>query len=401
MRLGLRGSGVLVAGLFAVAGCHRSDGPAPHREVAPETQAELPTTDGAIALGNLTAQIHGLETVLARTPRDVEARGQLLALTATRARYTGRVDDLGRGLSLAEEMVRDAPDQADPYLARAGAQATLHRFDAALGDLAEAARRGATPPRLQEARASILQAKGDLTGALALRRAAREAHADLGTLGAEAALLGELGRTDEAETRFRQAAKSYRDVSPFPVAWLFLQEGLMWERAGDAGRSRVFYAEARARLPAYAHAVSHLARLEPPARAVEMLAPVVAASDDPEFELALAEALRRRGDAAPAEKHFAHVEVRYDGLCAEYPEAFAEHAGFFWLDRGNAPERALALAQQNLAVRHTAKAYELGLLAATAAGKPAEACALGAGVAEVPNAPEMLRALAAEACGKR
>ena len=82
-------------------------------------------------------------------------------------------------------------------------------------------------------------------------------------------------------------------------------------------------------------------------------------------------------------------------------EAFAEHAGFFWLDRGNAPERALALAQRNLAVRHTAKAYELGLLAATAAGKPAVACALGAGVAEVPNAPEMLRALAVEACGKR
>ncbi len=219
--------------------------------------------------------------------------------------------------------------------------------------------------------------------------------------GAEAALLGELGRTAEAEARFRQAARSYRDVAAFPVAWLFFQEGLMWERAGDAARARTFYTAARDRLPAYAHAVSHLARLAPPAEAASMLAPIAAASDDPELELVLAEALRKKGDLALAEQRFAHVRDRYDALCAEYPEAFAEHAGFFWLDRGDAPEKALHLAEQNLAIRHTAKAYELALLAATAAGKRAEACQLGAGVAQVPNAPEMLRTLAADACASR
>src|SRR6202012_399871 len=129
--------------VLAMAGCRRQDGagegPAPGGRVGPETQAVLPPTDGAIALGNVVAQIHALEAVLARTPADVDAKGHLLALVSTRARYTGRVDDLGRALTLGEEMVRAAPDQADAYLARAGALAALHRFDAALADLAEAA----------------------------------------------------------------------------------------------------------------------------------------------------------------------------------------------------------------------------------------------------------------------
>src|SRR5205823_5600071 len=132
-----------------------------------------------------------------------------------------------------------------------------------------------------------------------------------------------------------------------------------------------------------------------------LLAPVAAVSDDPEIELALAEALRKSGASAEAARHLAHVEARYDELCAQLPEAFAEHAGWFWLDQGKAPEKALALARQNLAIRRTAKAYELGILAATAARKPAVACEIGRGVARVPNASEMLRRIAAEACQKR
>jgi hypothetical protein len=45
--------------------------------------------------------------------------------------------------------------------------------------------------------------------------------------------------------------------------------------------------------------------------------------------------------------------------------------------------------------------YELGILAATAAGKPTEACEIGKGVAKVVNASEMLRRIAVEACWKR
>jgi tetratricopeptide (TPR) repeat protein len=396
--------------LLGASACHRTGGaPAPGADagaaardpIHPETQAELPTTDGAIALGNLEAQIRAQEAALARMPADLGTKQHLVTLVAMRGQYLGRIADRERALALADEMVAAAPGAAQPYLARASARSSLHRFEAALADLAEAEKHKARPPELRSLRASIREAQGDLEGALALRRAAREARADIGTLGTEAALLGELGRYAEAEERFREAAKSYPDVSPFAVAWLFFQEGLMWERAGEPARAKAFHAEALARFPVYAQAAAHLARLVPPARGIELLTPVVAASDDPELELVLAEILRKKGDGDEAERRLSHVQVRYEELCARYPEAFAEHAGWFWLDQGKAPEKALALARQNLAVRRTAKAYELGILAATAAGKPAEACEIGAGVAKVANASEMLRRIAAEACQRR
>jgi hypothetical protein len=174
----------------------------------------------------------------------------------------------------------------------------------------------------------------------------------------------------------------------------------MWERAGRASRARAFYASANERLPIYAHAASHLARLEAAPRAIELLTPI-AATDDPEFELALAQRLRDKGDAAEADKRLTHVRVRYDELVAKHPEAFAEHAGWFWLDEGKDPKKALDLAKKNLAVRRTGKAYELAVLAGVAAGARDEACAIGTEGAKQPRASEMLRGAVANACEKR
>src|SRR5258708_31332451 len=42
---------------------------------------------------------------------------------------------------------------------------------------------------------------------------------------------------DEARPIFLRANREYRGISPFPVAWLFLQEGLFLERAGDPARA--------------------------------------------------------------------------------------------------------------------------------------------------------------------
>jgi hypothetical protein len=154
-------------------------------------------------------------------------------------------------------------------------------------------------------------------------------------------------------------------------------------------------------LPIYAHAVSHFALLEAPARAIELLTPVVATADDPEFELALSQRLRDKGDVAEAERRLAHVRTRYDELVDRHPEAFADHAGWFWLDDGKDPAKALALAKKNLAVRTNGKAYELAVLAGIAAGSRDEACRLGTEGAKQPHASEMLRGIVGDACAKR
>ena len=171
----------------------------------------------------------------------------------------------------------------------------------------------------------------------------REQSRTIATLGAEAALLGEMRRFDDAERLYGQAALAYRDVSPFPVAWLFFQAGLTWERAGKAERARAFYTEAIARLPMYAHAASHLALLEAPAQGAARLEPIVVASDDPEIEMVYAQRLRDRGDGAEAERRFAHVRARMlpaiDELRARHPDriivavSHQHRAPDYWVDR--------------------------------------------------------------------
>jgi tetratricopeptide (TPR) repeat protein len=395
--------------LFVLPGCSpkksvpaSADAGAEARDtVVPPGPNQSSTTNGGIAFGNLNGQISALEQDIAHDPGHIEARIALAGLLGVRGLYVSKVADYERALELTESAVRDAPEKGEAYVARAAARSTLHRFPEALADLDEAERRGLKSSATRTARASIVQAKGDLDGALALRHAASEADAGISTLGAEAALLGELGRHDEASKMFHQALASYRNVSPFPVAWILFQEGLMWERAGLAPRAKAFYAAARERLPIYAHAASHLAQLEPPERAVELLTPVVAASDDPEFELGLSQRLRDKGDIAGAEARLARVRARYDELVDKHPEAFADHAGWFWLDEGKDPARALVLAKKNLAVRANSKAYELAVLAAIAAGSRDEACRLGTEGVKQPHAPSMLRGIVQGACAKR
>ena len=374
--------------------------PAAEDSHLPPSRQALPTTSGTIAFGNLEAQIRGIDEALARDPKNIDRRLSLVELITSRGTYTARVADYERAARIADELVRDAPEKPEVYLARAGARAALHRFADAGADLDEATRLSARASSLRSQRASILEAQGRLEEALALRRAAREGRKSILTLGSEAALLGEMGRFDEAAPLFREASTSYRDVSPLPVAWLFFQEGLMWERAGQEDRAKAFFAAAYERLPAYAHAASHLAQLETPARAVELLAPIVATADDPEFELILGRRLQDGGREAEAAVHIARVRDRYDELVKQHPAAFADHAGWFWLDEGKDPKKALALAKTNLEVRRTEKAYELALLAAIAAGAREEACALGEQSAKLPRASDMLRRIAADGCPK-
>ncbi|MFO0758578.1 MAG: hypothetical protein U0359_18945 [Byssovorax sp.] len=391
-------------GSIGSAGASGASGAALADSVRPPGDRELPPTGGRIALGNLDAQIRGAEAAIAKDPAEIDTRLKLVDLLSTRGMLLAKITDYERALALSEalvEGVKDAPGRPEVYLARASSRATLHLFDAALADLAEAEKRGAPPVRLLSPRAAIAEARGLLDEAWKLRRAAREQQKNLQTLGAEAALLGQMRRFDEAERLFAQAEKSHRDVSPFPVAWLFFQEATTWERAGKIERARAYYAAAVERLPGYAHAAMHLATLSPPDRAVDLLTPIVEVSDDPEIELVLAQRLRMRGDVTGADQRLAHVRARFDALVAARPEAFAEHAGFFYLDEGHDSRRALALAKQNLALRKTEKAYELALLAATAEGGGPELCAIGTEAQRLRYASEMLRSIAAGACNPR
>jgi tetratricopeptide (TPR) repeat protein len=352
-------------------------------------------------VGNLSAQIDALDGLIRARPGELSNRQDIVPLLLARSRYLGRIADLERAAALADQLVRDAPSQGWAYVLRARTRAALHLFSGALADLAEAEKHGTHPSETIDERAAILEGQGDLDGALAIRRAEREALPNLANLGLEASLVGQLGRVEEARGLFLRAVRNYPNVTVFPVAWLFLQEGLFWERAGEVARARAYYRAAHERLPAYGHAASHLALLVPPAEGIELLAPIVAASDDPEFEVVLAGRLRAAGRGSEAEARLGHARARYLELVERHPAAYAEHAGWFLLDEGKEPARALALARTNLAVRRTEKAYQLAILAALAAGQRAEACALGEEARRLPHCGEMLRGIAQGACEPR
>jgi hypothetical protein len=92
----------------------------------------MPTTSGAIAVGNLGSQINGIEKLVARRKNDLEARAQLIGLLGVRYRYSSDMVDLERIAELGESSVDDQPKARKAYEIRASSRTALHRFQDAL-----------------------------------------------------------------------------------------------------------------------------------------------------------------------------------------------------------------------------------------------------------------------------
>jgi tetratricopeptide (TPR) repeat protein len=211
--------------------------------------------------------------------------------------------------------------------------------------------------------ATIFQALGRYDAALALRQAAAECRPDFTTLSALAGLQAERGEVAEAERLFSAARRRYQGVSPFPVAMLDFQRGLIWLAQGDLQAARASFEAAQERLPAYVPALGHLAEVEATLgereMAISRLRPLAISSDDPDYAGQLAGLLSEAGQFKEAGQWRARAVARYDELIERHPAAFADHAAEFWLTAGADAERALPLARQNLAFRQTPRAYSL------------------------------------------
>jgi len=193
-----------------------------------------------------------------------------------------------------------------------------------------------------------------------------------------------LGEFDAADEHYQAALDTLHDVSPFPVAQLSFQRGVMWaEQAHRPERALAFYAEAVRRFPEYVVANVHLAELEAATgrrdAAIERLRPLAERSrlpgHDPEPLGALAELLLARdpndGAAAPL---IEGARQGYEGLLAGNRTAFLDHAAEFFGGPGGDKPRALELARENLALRRTPRAYGLAIESAFGAGDTAAAC---------------------------
>ena len=355
--------------------------------------ATPPTTDPRIALSNLDAEIADREK-RARAG-EADAPVELVGRYLTRAKYVGRVADLVAADAMSADLVRTRDGDAKAHLARAGALAAIHQFTAALSELDRAAALKAPADDVARERAAVLLAVGREDEAAALLGPADDA-ASVAALAMRGGVESRLGRSRESDRLFELARTRYHDVSPFTVASLDFERSRALELAGRRAQARAYLEEVATVLPCYAHAVVHLAALEPPDRAMTHL-DGLARSDDPDVLAGRADALRRAGRAEEAATMADRARARFEEVLGRLPLAFADHAASFYLGMGRDAGHALALARVNARNRPTDEAIELWLSAAQAAGSREETCAAAAAAKARPHAAEELRERAATA----
>jgi tetratricopeptide (TPR) repeat protein len=385
-------------GLIGATQCSRTSSGAPDGATEPSGAPALvlqapPTTSPVIALHNLDAEVANYEK--RGSAGDRQALVALVSRLILRAKYAGRVEDLETAVATSASLLAGHDDDTVAHVTRASALSAVHEFAAAWGELDRAAALKTPPEELAGERAAILLATGREDEALPLLVSLdRAAPSDLAFRGSVEARLGHAAESDRL---FELARSRYRDVSAFTVAGMDFEHARALEIGGDRAKARAYLAEAAAVMPTYAHAVVHLASIEPPERALARLQELEKTSDDPDVLGGEADALRRAGRTAEAAAMTARARAHYEDVVARLPKAFADHAASFYLGMGGDPPRALALAHANAENRPTDEAVELWLTAAQAASSHDETCAAARRALALPHGTGGLRERASSA----
>tara|TARA_R110002096_G_scaffold361075_3_gene554121 strand:+ start:12196 stop:13413 length:1218 start_codon:yes stop_codon:yes gene_type:complete len=339
---------------------------------------ERKTTSPGIAIRNLNAQVESATQRVARNSKDLAARENLLAVLLSRTQYLGSFGDFEIAQRVVDESRALKLDTKRVAIMSARFLSSIHKFDEALSELDKADALEGDTSSLRETiaiatglgSAEIVAARSKIAGA----------HPSYATLTKLAAAQSSMKLFAEADKSYQQALDAYKDVSPFPIAWIAFQRGVMWgESAGDDKKAYDFYMAAVARLPSYVVANVHLSELEVErgnaSAAIERLRRIVEETSDPEPASRLAQFLAET-DAAEAAVFAKKAQDGYERWLSIYPLAFADHACEFYLGAGNNPKRALELATLNLENRKTERAFGLAIEAAEAAGETTLACKL-------------------------
>ena len=375
----------LAALSFVSVGCKNDEGPAASPSASTTGAAAATgrptwhpshaarTTSYQMAVRNHDKQTADTERRLKLKPDDLGLMGKLVGQLQTSSSRLGRLEALDRIVALGEEAVQEHPDDPEAYLLRARTRGAVHRFPEALADLDQAEKLGTDPKQTLLSRATIHLGLGHYDQALKLANAALEQRKTPTTLTIVAAVLGRMGKVDEAEKRFTEAEQSYVGVNPFDLAWIYFEWGSMYDRAGKPDDAKARYRAAVDRLPGYAHAAGHLAALTSRSEAKALLEPITKSSDDPEYVANLA-AIMNAEDPGSGNVKMSEATARYAALMKAHPLAFADHAGWFYLDAVRKIDEAVEVAEVNLEARKVPEAYELLVASLVAAKERDEAC---------------------------
>ena len=296
------------------------------------------TTSESIAVTNLEASIQAHRRRLAQSV-DLPTATALVEELLLRASFYGTFDDWDEALGVSQAALEEHPNDPAAFLLRARILGRLHEFDEALTLVSAARDRTSedSPIRAREleAQARHVEATAQLAlgapveGIVAQRHALASSMPTYQNTTSLALALAQDNRFEEADAAFRRALEGYRDVSPFPFAWVAFQRGVMWsEQAGRPDLALPLYEEALGHLPGFVLANVHLAELdviEGRSRvAIDRLLPLVETTQDPE-PLAVLGTIEPGTPAS--EIYAAQAEAAYRRLIERFPKAFAHHGG--------------------------------------------------------------------------
>jgi tetratricopeptide (TPR) repeat protein len=299
------------------------------------------------------------------------------------AQFVGDLTALDRLEVLAKQLSQADALSACTALIQSQVMSMMHRFAEARRHLEQAEIRGAQEADVSRIRLSIDQACGtDLDGALDKRRERVRRSGGIEDQVALGGLLADLREFSDADRTYRQALRNYRDVSPFPVAWVCFQLGVLWGELVPEPRTTCaaqWYERAIERLPSYTKARVHLAEIysscDRADKAESLLMPALS-SGDPEVRWRLADAMAVQGKNADAEAQMQLARSAFESVLERHPLAFADHCAEFYAGSGNDCRRALELSLVNVTNRPTLRAFEQAHEMAVSAGDTKAAASL-------------------------
>lgn len=337
----------------------------------------LPATDGYIAVINLSSATQGSWSRFWRDPHRLGIAELIVEQEQLVAQFQGDLGAFDRIKTLANQLARVDPESIRTALISAQVASMTHRFADAQSYLEQARVRGATADDTCRLSLSIDQACGtELDAVLEARRRMAAESGRLEDRVPLGALLADQGEFDEADWIYKRALSEYQDVSPFAVAWVCFQLGVLWGELvpeSQPSRAAQWYRKAIEYLPCYVKARVHLAEIYSycgRAGEAEALLNSVIASGDPEVCWHLADVMSATGRFADAKAQMQNARSGFEVLLGKYLLAFADHGAEFYSGSGNDAARALELASANVANRPTLRAFEQAYATAVGAGVP-------------------------------
>ena len=332
------------------------------------------TTDGDIAVINLESARRRSWSRFYQDPLREGIAETVVEHEQLSVQFAGDLAALDRLEFLAKQLSQTDATSARTSLIQTQVASMMHRFAEARRHLEQAETRGAPEADVSRVRLGIDQACGtDLDRVLRERRQAVRKSDGIENQVALGGLLADLREFGDADRTYRQALRNYSDVSPFPVAWVCFQLGVLWGELvpePQVTRAAEWYERALERLPGYTKARVHLAEIYLSSGraddAKSVLRPALS-SGDPEVYWRLADIMAVQGKDTDAQMQAARSG--FESVLERHPLAFADHGAEFYAGSGNDCRRALELALVNVANRPTLRAFEQAHEMAVAAGE--------------------------------